>query len=226
MSKTSLPLRDRELMEMLGDDPELLAIADALVQTWAETQGREAAGRIVRRRVLLVAAVVSSVALAAIAVAVSGLVGSSRPGSRPHPGRGIPMAFHPLTLDFARNAGAVTAIAITVNAPIRDASLEIHVLRSSASQPLQAMQNQADAQVVYKGQLPMTNIASPVSGPPGTVALSTWSGTLSTSDWDGGCQHALYTVEAVAVPVGSSFETPLPDGSQVVTAQWFTCSSQ
>lgn len=36
MTKTTSPLRDRELVRMLGDEPELLAIADALVETHAE----------------------------------------------------------------------------------------------------------------------------------------------------------------------------------------------
>ena len=33
----------------------------------------------------------------------------------------------------------------------------------------------------------MTDLASPVSGPPGLELLSTWSGTLSPSDSTGGC---------------------------------------
>ena len=66
MSKTVTPLRDRELIDMLADDPELLAIADALVVTRAG----ERCGR--RRRVPTprLASVAMAAAVAAAAVAV------------------------------------------------------------------------------------------------------------------------------------------------------------
>lgn len=64
MSKTVSPLQDPELVEMLGRDPELLAIADALVSTvGAEARPRN------RRAVALVGLPAIAIA-AAIAVAV------------------------------------------------------------------------------------------------------------------------------------------------------------
>jgi hypothetical protein len=60
----------------------------------------------------------------------------------------------------------------------------------------------------------MTSLAA--AQPDGT--LSTWSGTLTPSDWHGGCQDALYWVESTVFPAGSS--TPWGGG---YTA-WFRCS--
>ena len=42
---------------------------------------------------------------------------------------------------------------------------------------------------------------------------ATWSGTLTPSDWDGGCQNALYRIEYAFGP----------DGDSGVT-DWFRCS--
>lgn len=71
MSKTTSPFRDRELTQMLADEPELLAIADAFVATqqWA----RSAAGRPVRAgtvhaRIALVALIVATAGLAVVPV--------------------------------------------------------------------------------------------------------------------------------------------------------------
>jgi hypothetical protein len=105
------------------------------------------------------------------------------------------------------------------NAAIRDATLQLQVLRTQ-DRVCPACSN-AEHQVVYQEQVPMTNIASPANGPAGVVALSTWSGTLSPSDWDGGCQNDFYTVAFKSAPSGSA----LLDGSQSGNAAYFRCSS-
>jgi hypothetical protein len=64
MTKTTSPLRDRELVELLGRDPELLAIADALVAT----VGPETPWHPHRRTVVLASAPVLAVAAAIVAV--------------------------------------------------------------------------------------------------------------------------------------------------------------
>ena len=73
---------DEELVRMLEDEPELLAIADALVETQG-TRRRAAArrrgtheGGVMRRRLVLLAA-----ATMALAAAVAGVVGLSSSGS-------------------------------------------------------------------------------------------------------------------------------------------------
>lgn len=64
MTKTVFPLRDHELVEMLGRDPELLAIADALVETAEPATRRHPR----RRTVILASAPVLAVAAAIVAV--------------------------------------------------------------------------------------------------------------------------------------------------------------
>jgi len=66
----------------------------------------------------------------------------------------------------------------------------------------------------------MENIAAPDEGPPGPVALSTWSGTLIPSDWDGGCEKALYTIHAVMRPV----VLPPHAAGLDVGSSWFSCA--
>lgn len=51
-----------------------------------------------------------------------------------------------------------------------------------------------DRHVVFQELVRMKTIVSPEEGPPLTVALSTWSGTLIPRDWDGGCEKALYSL--------------------------------
>lgn len=68
MSKTAAPLRDRELLELLAEEPELLAIADALVET------RYGQPALARRRVATSAksaAVAAAAAVAALTLAVT-----------------------------------------------------------------------------------------------------------------------------------------------------------
>lgn len=67
MTKTVCPLRDPELVRMLADDPELLAIADALVETRRERPASEPHLARQRRR-LASAGAAAAVAAAVVAV--------------------------------------------------------------------------------------------------------------------------------------------------------------
>lgn len=180
------------------------------------------ARRFTQHRLGLGLAVAACVAVAAPAVVFSGLLPSAhttapqRHGSSKLGGR--PMGFDPMTLDFMRGAEGISSINVTVNAPTADATMRLQVLRGSSDDP------DSNRQIVFQEQVPMTNIAAPAQGPSGVVALSSWSGTLAPSDWDGGCQNMLYTVSAEVVPSGSSFASP-PAGSQTVEARSFTCQS-
>jgi hypothetical protein len=179
-----------------------------------------------RHRVALALALAACIAVAAPAIVFSGVFSSSHTAApRNHPGPaprggGRPMGFQPMMLNFTREGQAVTSIDVTVNASIPDATMLLQVITGS---PYGHIVSPATRKIVFQEQEPMTNIASPASGPSGTVALSTWSGALSPSDWAGGCQHALYEVYATAVPSGASFDNP-PSGSQSVGSQWFRCS--
>lgn len=185
--------------------------------------------RLPRRRVALAVAV--CVAIGASAVAFSGLLESQQqtaPQTRIPRGGGRPMGYEPMTLAFTRGSQGVTAIDVTVRAAIRDATLRLQVLRT---QDLNCPGcSGTEQQVVFQEQVgPMTNFSSPAEGPPGVVALSTWSGTLSPSDWDGGCQSGLYTVSATVVPSGTAFpdgtsSSALPSGSEGTEGPWFACT--
>jgi hypothetical protein len=174
-----------------------------------------------RRRMAL--ALAACIAVAAPAVVLSGALTSSRSAQQHQatiaPRGARPMGYEPIKLDFTRSGQQITSINLTANAPIRDATLQLQVLRTN-DRSCPACSD-AERQVVFQEQVPMTNIASPAEGPQGVVALSTWSGTLSPSNWDGGCQNAFYTVAFESGPSGS----PLADGSQSGNSAYFLCSS-
>jgi hypothetical protein len=179
-----------------------------VLRRFGETPAR-AAPLFTRRRMAL--ALAACIAVAAPAVVFSRLFSSSHTPtqqsqvtSTPRP-RSRPLGFMPITLHFTRGAQGITSIDVTVNAPNRDANMRLQVLRGNPYGP------DSGRHVVFQEQVPMTNIGSPADGPPGTVALSTWSGTLSPSDWDGGCQNALYAVQA---QVG-----------MIALSEWFSCRS-
>lgn len=110
------------------------------------------------------------------------------------------VAFEGLELDFARDGKTTSAIAVRLTAPYRDAKAHLRVLRGNPYGGFAGAPT-LDRQVVFQTHVRLKNIAAPDDGPPGSVALSTWSGTLTPSDWDGGCEKALYTVHAAMRPV-------------------------
>jgi hypothetical protein len=172
-----------------------------------ETPAR-AAPRFTRRRMALALAACIAVA---VPVVFSGLFRSSQtPAQRSHApntrrGGARPLGFMPIKLHFRHGAQGITAIDVTVNASTREANMRLQVLSGNPYGP------DSGRRVVFQETVPMTNIKSPADGPPGTVAVSTWSGRLSPSDWHGGCQKALY---AVQVQVGMT-----------ALSEWFPCRS-
>ena len=133
--------------------------------------------------------------LALVAVAIAGAVvtgltaihsGTAKPAPRDR-------AFLPLTnFRLTRSGQMVTSIAITfTDAHFTDATLALEVIGR-------------DGQVVFEERVPMTNTGSTVP----ETAVSTWSGTLSPSDWAGGCQNALYTLRFAVYPTGLSLDDP------------------
>ena len=152
-----------------------------VLRRFGETPTR-AAPLLTHRRMALALAV--CIAVAALAVVFSGVFTASRAAQQPQGttaprGGSRPMGYMPITLDFTRRGQQITSINVTVNAPIRDATLRLQVLRTQ-DRGCPACSN-AEHQVVFQKQIPMTTIASPAEGPPGVVALSPWSGTLSPS---------------------------------------------
>jgi hypothetical protein len=170
----------------------------------AEETHAPAATRPPRHRLGLVLAA-ACVAIAALAVGFSGLLGSSaRQASRNQPTAtrqtGGPLQFSPIELNFTRGATGITAIDVTVKAATLGGTAQLQVVRGEPDAPA------SQRQVVYQEQVPLTNLQSPASGPPGTVVLSTWSGTLSPSAWDGGCQNATYVVDVKVSPAAPTSE--------------------
>jgi hypothetical protein len=147
------------------------------------------------------------------AVVFTGALGGKQPVVVP----AHPMAYDPLNLVFTRDAsGALTAISVTANAALLDATASIQVIHGHVDTPADV----TPSQVVFQEQVPLTNIASPASGPPGTVALSTWSGSLSPNDWTGGCQSGSYQVSVSVSPVHPT----QVEQDESALSESFTCS--
>jgi hypothetical protein len=144
-------------------------------------------------------------------VSVAKTMQSALPAEPPH--------FLPIDLNFTRGDQGITSIGVTINASTLGGTALLQVVRGANADISQ--DNLAGGQVVFKEQVPMTDLASPKSGPPGTQALSTWSGTLSPSDWDGGCQKAKYVI---TVKVSPANPTPEARGEWVESG-WFVCGS-
>ena len=128
-----------------------------------------------------------------------------------------PPQFSPINLDFTRAGEGIKSIAVTINAPTLGGTALLQVVRDPRADI--SYGNLAGGQVVFQEQVPMTNIASPQSGPPGTQALSSWSGTLSTSAWDGGCARGKYVM---TVKVSPASPTPEARGEWAESG-WFVC---
>jgi hypothetical protein len=140
--------------------------------------------------------------------------------------RSRPLGFTPIALDFVRNDGEITSVAVTVNASLGDTAMLLRVLRGNPHGPERTSDDFAQGRdVVFEKQLPMRNIPSSMipsqaEGDRGSFALSTWSGTLFPHDWIGGCQKALYSVTAW---VSALTDPGFADGNRTGSA-WFSCA--
>ncbi|HJU35865.1 MAG TPA: hypothetical protein VJ716_00410 [Gaiellaceae bacterium] len=130
-----------------------------------------------------------------------------------------PPHFLPIDLSFTRGDQGITSIGVTINASTLGGTALVRVVRVVGADITET--SLAGGKVVFQEHVPMTNLASPKSGPPGTQPLSTWSGTLSPSDWDGGCQSAKYVI---TVKVSPGNPTPEARGEWVESGM-FICSS-
>jgi hypothetical protein len=87
--------------------------------------------------------------------------------------------------------------------------------------------NKDDGQIVFEERVPMTNTGSTVPNTP----VATWSGTLSPTDWTGGCQDAQYMINTAVYrragyPTGDPFEPVWPSVERAfnVTGGSFICN--
>jgi hypothetical protein len=158
--------------------------------------------------------VAAAICAAVAAVVFTGVLGGAeQPGLLPGPS-----GINPLDLNITRSDGAITSISVTAYAATLGGTAQIEVVRGQ----MEGQVPSTTGQVVYQERVPMTNVASPASGPPGTVALSQWSGTLSPAEWDGGCQNAPYWL-LIAVSPASNPTTGGTEGEQVQSGS-FQCS--
>jgi hypothetical protein len=223
MTKDEMQLLRDFRSEVPAPEPETVRRAYAYATGEPRRGALLALPRVSPLHLRVVLPVAAAIGAAVCAVVFTGTLGGSsghpsgslvQRGGKPHSGRARAL-FAPMTLNFTYSGQAVTSIAVTVKATIADATVQLQVLRSDAARLPEA--NDASSKLVFQEQIPLTNIASP----PPDAARSTWSGTLSPSDWDGGCQPGLYTVKTVVVPAGSSSDNPVHTISQ---AAWFRCS--
>jgi hypothetical protein len=156
-----------------------------------------------------------AVAVAAICASVLAVVVTAGKPGRSNEIRGGGGGASPIRYQseqFTGSGHSVTSIAMQIYSQIANATLQVQVFRSDGPQPPSS--DNAGSQLVFQEQVPMTNLAS--AEPDGT--LSTWSGRLTPSDWNGGCQASFYRIHTIVYPAGSS--TEWGDG---YTA-WFQCS--
>lgn len=205
MNRGATILDDRETVELLRDRPDLLAIADAV----RATQSRPSR---YRRPLLLAAAAAAAIGAALAGLALSGAFGGGATRtavSHPPVSRGMQAPLDTPTIDYRFSGGTLSSIAVTYRSP--DASgavLQLEVLHSD-SPPAELYRGKGASQVVFHEQVAMSK---------------TWSGTLSPSDWAGGCQSGLYSIEAAIYSAGSTIANPF-DSTETTRmgSAWFSC---
>ena len=132
----------------------------------------------------------------------------------------------PLSVTYNRSGGELASIAVTASPTTANASTAVEVLAAAASAtPGMAT---GPVKIVYQEQVPLSapSAAAPEQRP-------TWSGTLSPSDWNGGCQAGWrYSVVLVAVGPGTSLADLLSGTSEEQATSgkaewdgtgWFSC---
>jgi len=166
--------------------------------------------------------------IAAVGVAVVGVVAvvatgtfASSPARRtseqaapPAIGQSSPAS---MTVAFSRDVGGLSSIKVMLSPNVDQATIQLQVIHSNAPTLEGASAN--NAQVVYQTQVATTAPTQAMAGP------SFWSGTLSPSDWSGGCQPGFYQITSLAIPPGTMFATATAKpGSEFDGSEWFSCT--
>jgi hypothetical protein len=127
--------------------------------------------------------------------------------------------------DYKFSGGTLSSIALTVRTDnFADATMQLRVLHSDSSSVADARSD--SAQVVFHEQAAMTSTGATAPD----AAHATWSGTLSTSDWQGGCQAGLYQIQTAVYQAGSAIADPFTTTSSIPTersvTEWFSCDGR
>ena len=164
---------------------------------------------VTRRRLVAAVAVIAAAGIAGGVTATLGGGGSKFPAvaAAPDgkPGASRKLMLNPLTTEFTASGDEYTAIDTSLLSIYSDTTLEVRVVRSDASDVSGA--DNAPYEVVFDEQVPMTDGSNPED------TFTTWSGTLTPSEWTGGCQQGLYRIDY-------DFGTEDTAGS----SGWFQCS--
>lgn len=181
---------------------------------WEDVRRRSGVPR-TRRMGRRGAVLVLAVCLAATAAGLAVLLTSSH--SRPFPSSWPGPDVFDMT--FNRGPGGLKSVHVTVRATTLGGTAELEVVRGRVN-----AQDVTPDEVVFKERVPMTNISSTRLGPPGTQILSTWSGTLSPSDWRGGCRRGPFEIVVQVVPAVNPTNPhgKYPNGEQIVSGD-ITC---
>jgi len=190
---------------------------------YATSQPRAAGPRLslsrvspLRLRVVLPAA--AAICAAAVALIATGTLAGGGATHTPRPTvHGDQSPGGGLQISYFHSGGALSSIAVTLNPNVANASVQLQVVHSEATSYAEAYAG--STQVVFQKQVSTTTPSASSS------ALSTWSGTLSPSDWSGGCQSGLYQIKWVAVGPGTSFANAASEpGNEVGASEWFSCT--
>jgi hypothetical protein len=127
--------------------------------------------------------------------------------------------------DYKFSGGTLSSIALTVRTDnFADATMQLRVLHSDSSSVADARSD--STQVVFHEHAAMTNTGATAPD----AAHATWSGTLPTSDWQGGCQTGLYQIQTAVYQAGSTIADPFTTTSSIPTersaTEWFSCDGR
>lgn len=151
-----------------------------------------------RRRVVIAVAVLALAVIAAVlGVMLSG--GGNKIQTGPvHPGGpGGGMALAPFSLTPHVASGELASLDVTLRSTRPDNTLDVKVVRQDGSE------------VVFTEQVAPTVYDSAMQD----ATHASWSGTLTPSEWTGGCQSGLYRIEYAFGP-----------DSDTGTTDWFACT--
>ena len=161
---------------------------------------------------------------AVVAVTATGTFegGAKQAARQPVTVAGGDLPHAPMVVNPTFSAGTLSSVTVTVNPDIANASVRVQVLHSDATTYADAYtaESAGTDQVVFQEQGSATNTSTV-----GAAGASTWSGTLSPSDWSGGCQSGLYRIAVVWVGPGTLFANPVssPNSGGGDESSWFSC---
>jgi hypothetical protein len=116
------------------------------------------------------------------------------------------ISLNPLSTEFTAAGAAYDSIDVSLLSVDNATALELRVVRSDAADVADA--DSAASTVVFDDQVSMSDDGNPEDG-----SYTTWSGTLTPSEWNGGCQEALYRIEY-----------HFADSDLYGSSGWFQCS--